>query len=260
MRYPRCIFLFLLLSHAYPEAGAAAADTTEVIPSVRYELDAGGELFGYQGSLFSAHGRPAVFTMGGRIGGAWSPWTFGVRLSQAELDDINFRGEYYYDGRLRPVDANVVQRNTLYTFDLRRDFRQGKRVTAFADAGLTLNRMILRLCLRDPDRRVDDEDAVVNSFDLHRDLQAMFSAGAGIRLNLSGLANRAAFSNEDFAFLELRAGYAFGGDTSFVLTAEREDAPLVPPRTSHSLYRKPVTVSPAEAFYVRFTLGFRLSG
>lgn len=260
MRVPRCVYLFLLLAHTYLEAGAAVADTTAFIPSLRYELDMGGEIFGYRGALLSAYGRPAAFTVGGRIGDIQSPWTFGIRLGQAELDDINFRGEYHYDGRLRPVDANVVQRNTLYTFDLRRDFGTGRRVTAFADAGLTLNRMILRLCLHEPDRRRDDEDAFVNSFDLHRDMRAVFSAGAGVRLNLSGLANRAAFSTEDFAFLELRAGYAFGGDTSFVLTAEQEDVPLVPPRTSHALYRKPITASPAEAFYVRFTLGFRLSG
>lgn len=246
----------LCISFITCSAAFAVTDTTEYVPSIRFEIDAGGEIFGYRGELMSQFGRPAAFTFGTRLGQVWGHWTTGFRIGQVTLDDFNFEGEHFFEGRMRPARFEVTQRNTIYSLDVRRDFRARGAIYSFVEGGVSLSRMNMRMSVLDglvsPQT---EEDRHFGSTTVHARNQGLFTLGAGVRLDLTTLLAQPHTDRDSLGgnvFLEFRASYGFGREHSFVQVAEnRPDSP-------QSLLRSPVVTSPADAFFFRLTLGVRI--
>lgn len=248
---------------SYCHAYTPEADSTQAVLSFRWEADVGAEIFGYRGGLLDQFGRPTAFSFATRAGSVNHGWSFGLRISQVELDDLNFDSNHRVGALERPVHINFTQRNTHYTMELRYDFIKDRRLHPFVDAGITINRMAARLNLYDADIHPEDEGGFIESYDLLLNNHRTFSFGAGVQLNLSGWMGfepNLQFSSSEYLYLEIRAGYGIGGDTSFVIAKPETGLPVVPPRTSHYLFRRPIASAPIEAFYLRLSLGFRLSG
>lgn len=257
------VVLLFLSNEVFSHSHIAIADTADYVPTYRISADIGTDILGYKGALRDAYGVPASLTLGIRMGQVDGKWTAGLRASQKIHEDYWFRGEYFFDGQVQPVNVHCMQRHTLWNLDLRRDFWNHRRITPFVDAGLQFSRMIAFMSIHDPRPAPrSDEEPLIRRIDLHRDLSRRFVLGTGFRVNLFSLENRGGNSRlntSDYAFLEFRIGYLFGNSTSFLQIREGNGTRFTRPQDIDTLRARPSIHAPIDSFFLGITLGFHIT-
>jgi len=241
-------------------SGATTGNTTNST-GTHLEGRIGARIFGYQGMLKEHYGNPPGLSISTRLGPATGKWSIGLGYNHAWLDNHVFDEMYFFNGGMNLANVQVTQNNHLLDLDMRYNFFHTKRMHPFIDTGLGLTWVRTRISLHEanvPDREI----AHIDTYPIHSDSAPLLSIGIGKRIKLFRIEKNDTDDPrllKNFAFLDIKVGYNFGGSMSYVNGTADWMESIGVESTSHSLYDRPIESTSVNSFYIGLTYGISMN-